>query len=238
MIVIPDIHGRDFWREAVKGNEEEEMVFLGDYVDPYSYYEDVPEWEGMVALAEVIDFKKKHPANVTLLLGNHDLSYLSPLVAADRHDDENHDIIKSLLKKNLDMFDIVHEREIDGRRFIFSHAGILPAWLEANKDVVGDMTLEKGVGRLNELFHAGVLYKALGNVSAYRGGPDEAGSIVWADLNEHMDLLSKNNGVNDNIFQVFGHTLQSLGRPLVMSTFACVDCKRAFMLNTSGEVEV
>ena len=35
MIIIPDVHGRKFWRNAVKGFETEKIVFLGDYVDPY-----------------------------------------------------------------------------------------------------------------------------------------------------------------------------------------------------------
>lgn len=35
-IIIPDIHGREFWREAVKGIDgETHVVFLGDYLDPY-----------------------------------------------------------------------------------------------------------------------------------------------------------------------------------------------------------
>ena len=35
-IVIPDVHGRDFWRSAVRGREKEKIIFLGDYVHPYS----------------------------------------------------------------------------------------------------------------------------------------------------------------------------------------------------------
>ena len=42
-IVIPDVHGRDFWRSAVRGREEEKIIFLGDYVDPYS-------WEGILSI--------------------------------------------------------------------------------------------------------------------------------------------------------------------------------------------
>ena len=35
-IIIPDIHGRDFWRWVVAHRKEEEtVVFLGDYLDPY-----------------------------------------------------------------------------------------------------------------------------------------------------------------------------------------------------------
>ena len=37
MIIIPDVHGRSFWKEYVKGHEEEDIIFLGDYLDPYGY---------------------------------------------------------------------------------------------------------------------------------------------------------------------------------------------------------
>ena len=36
MIVIPDIHGRAFWRRAAMETAgKEHIVFLGDYLDPY-----------------------------------------------------------------------------------------------------------------------------------------------------------------------------------------------------------
>ncbi|MDO4214266.1 MAG: metallophosphoesterase [Bacteroidales bacterium] len=68
-IIIPDVHGRKFWRAAVQGHEEDKIIFLGDYVDPY-------DWEGISAseafkeLQDIIAFKKEHPDNVVLLLGN------------------------------------------------------------------------------------------------------------------------------------------------------------------------
>ena len=71
MIIIPDIHGRTFWKSAVKGRETEEIVFLGDYVDPYSELEGLEPLDGFIALSEIVEFKKLHPDNVTLLLGNH-----------------------------------------------------------------------------------------------------------------------------------------------------------------------
>lgn len=35
-MVVPDVHGRDFWREPVKKYIEtvDRVVFLGDYLDP------------------------------------------------------------------------------------------------------------------------------------------------------------------------------------------------------------
>ena len=35
ILVIPDIHGRIFWKDATKFDGE--IIFLGDYVDPYPH---------------------------------------------------------------------------------------------------------------------------------------------------------------------------------------------------------
>ena len=40
-IVIPDVHGRDFWRDVVSEYlaSDVKFIFLGDYLDPYEYEE-------------------------------------------------------------------------------------------------------------------------------------------------------------------------------------------------------
>ena len=35
IIVIPDIHGRQFWCRAVELYPDADTIFLGDYHDPY-----------------------------------------------------------------------------------------------------------------------------------------------------------------------------------------------------------
>ena len=42
ILVIPDIHGRSFWKEAVSDKIEkvDKVIFIGDYLDPYP-------WEGI-----------------------------------------------------------------------------------------------------------------------------------------------------------------------------------------------
>ena len=38
IIVVPDIHGRDFWKSAVDCIDEcDRVVFVGDYFDPYNF---------------------------------------------------------------------------------------------------------------------------------------------------------------------------------------------------------
>ncbi len=36
MLIVPDIHGRDFWKEPVRDAlGKEHILFLGNYLDPY-----------------------------------------------------------------------------------------------------------------------------------------------------------------------------------------------------------
>ena len=38
ILIIPDIHGRDFWVEPCSHIDEfDKVIFLGDYHDPYPY---------------------------------------------------------------------------------------------------------------------------------------------------------------------------------------------------------
>ena len=46
LTIIPDVHGRPFWRDAVKDAVKDvadtPVVFLGDYLDPYP--QDMVTW--------------------------------------------------------------------------------------------------------------------------------------------------------------------------------------------------
>ena len=233
MIIIPDVHGRDFWKNAVKGHENEEIIFLGDYVDPYCSLENIPLENGLKSLAEIIEFKKSHPKNVILLLGNHDLSYLSEHFINNRYDCDNDDKIIPLISDNLSLFKIAHEKKISTTRYIFSHAGILPTWLEYNDFLLGEIPPGKEVEIINNLFPSNELLRALSNVSSYRGGYHDAGSCVWADVNEHFDLEP----INDiNTYQIFGHTLQTSEEAVITDKFACIDCRHAFILDDEGNL--
>lgn len=248
MIIIPDVHGRDFWKSAVKGREDEEIIFLGDYVDPYTNYEGIKPSAGMECLLEIIAFKQLHAQNVTLLLGNHDLSYLSSYLVQCRHDYDNHDTIRTTLLDNLALFSLAHEKTIAGRHYIFTHAGILPAWLKENERILGKLAPENAVEKLNEGLASGDIYAALGDVSFYRGGHLDVGSCVWADVSEHKSNAARFyrevcedehplESMWADVFQIFGHTQQVGGRPVVSPFFACLDCRKAFTLADDGNLK-
>ena len=113
LIIIPDVHGRQFWRSAARGHEEEKIIFLGDYVDPYAWEEILPG-EAFKELRDIIAFKEEHPDNVVLLLGNHDLGYLDPSICTCRRDSYRAEKIRREFEDNLDLFDIVHIEDVDG----------------------------------------------------------------------------------------------------------------------------
>ena len=234
MIIIPDVHGRRFWRDAVKGHEEDKIVFLGDYVDPY-------EWEGItpgdafLELKDIIAFKKAHPDNVTLLLGNHDLGYLDYAICTCRMSIALHGKIKRILKDNLDLFDLVHIADEPTGKILFSHAGIADSWVKKHADFLKDSE-EFRPERLNELLHGDeaerdLLFLSLSEVSPYRGGSDKVGSPVWADVQEFLD----GEKLIDGYLHMFGHTLHEGGVIGVPENGFCLDCGRAFILNQTEE---
>ena len=74
MIIIPDIHGRTFWKDAVKqAREDEQVIFLGDYMDPYPQ-EEISFEQTTSNLKEIISYKKENMDKCVLLLGTMTLS--------------------------------------------------------------------------------------------------------------------------------------------------------------------
>ena len=232
-IVIPDLHGRRFWRRAVEGHEDDRIVFLGDYLDPYRW-EEITPGDSTREFKAVIEFRKAHPDNVVLLLGNHDLGYLDPSVCECRRDIFGAERNRRILEDNLDLFDLVHETSVDGRAVLFTHAGIRQDWVRLNDWLFPEGTFKPE--RLNTMLHDPAkrddLMLTLSQVSAYRGGYDPVGSPVWADANEFVDTGDFLPGY----LHVFGHTLHSGGPVPIRSGGWCMDCADAFRMDRTGQV--
>ena len=229
-IIIPDVHGRQFWRSAVQGHEEEKIIFLGDYVDPYAWEEILPG-DAYKELQDIIAFKKEHPNNVVLLLGNHDLGYLDTSICTCRRDSYRSEKIRRKFEDNLDLFDIVHIEDVDGGKVLFSHAGIAENWIKHRSKLVGKMNGFRPE-HLNEMLHGDQaererLFLALADVSWYRGGMDNVGSPVWADVEEYLNGERLLGGY----LHIFGHTLHEGGPINVRDHGYCLDCARAFVLD-------
>ena len=227
IVIIPDVHGRRFWRSAVQGHEGGRIVFLGDYVDPYPQ-EGIDQKAAFQELLDIIALKRAKPSNVVLLLGNHDLGYLDSEICTCRMDWEREKEIRQTFLDNLDLFDLIHIECTSEGNILFSHAGISEQWVKKNKSLF-DVGVFNPL-KLNEMLHDANarpgLFKALSCVSWYRGGLDKFGSPIWADVNE---FLSGNRFIG-GYFHVFGHTLHDGGPINVRGRGLCLDCAQAFAL--------
>ena len=73
ILICPDIHGRKFWHKAIEMIDEvDQVVFLGDYLDPYSY-EGITFEDALTELEGILAFKEDYPDKVVLLVGNHEI---------------------------------------------------------------------------------------------------------------------------------------------------------------------
>lgn len=236
MIIIPDIHGRDFWKESVYENiGEEHIVFLGDYLDPYED-EQIAPWEVFPQLEEIVALKKEHPDSVTLLLGNHDIHYLTERGRGSRYDYIRGAQIKRFIREKADAFQLTYETEIAGKKFLFSHAGIVAGWMEHNREFLEDAKPETIGSILNGMWddHSSwpVLFSVLADVSYSRWGRAPFGSPIWSDVDDMRADAPELPGY----YQIFGHSQQEKG-PVITDCFACLDCRRAFRLTEDGNIK-
>jgi predicted phosphodiesterase len=59
ILIIPDVHGRSFWKKAIEQHMDEcdKVIFLGDYIDPYED-EHITRKQAIATLDEIISFKR------------------------------------------------------------------------------------------------------------------------------------------------------------------------------------
>lgn len=236
MIIVPDIHGRDFWKKPVHENlGKEHIVFLGDYLDPYED-EQITPWEVFPQLEEIVALKKEHPDSVTLLLGNHDIHYLTERGRGSRYDYIRGAQIKRFIREQADAFQLTYETDIGGKKFLFSHAGILAGWIEHNKEYL-DYATPDAIGQvLNDMWADRscwpVLFSILADVPYSRWGRAAFGSPTWSDVDDMRTDAPELPGY----YQIFGHSQQE-SEPIITEYYACLDCRRAFRLTEDGELE-
>ena len=239
-LIIPDVHGRSFWKEPVEQvlkSTDARIIFLGDYLDPYP-----DEWDetynykeiSIEVFKEIIELKKQYPNRIVLLIGNHDCSYCIGTHICDcRRDRKNTREIENLFRDNRELFQLAEETDINNKHFIFSHAGILKGWVER---VWGEDMNREGFNIVNELNnawlidHYGIL-NSLGYYDGYRGWDGfKYGSCVWSDIRSWLDVTPEETyGYN-----IVGHT--RCYKPVILDTIAMLDVSKAFYLDSNGDV--
>ncbi|MDR2680719.1 MAG: metallophosphoesterase [Tannerella sp.] len=225
ILIVPDVHGRKFWKPAL--DYKGEVIFLGDYTDPYPAegITDEDAWQNML---QIVDFKQQNPDRITLLVGNHELHYYDRKFQAGRFEkqyyEKYHDILTG--EKTAGLFRLC--RKIDN--YLFIHAGITKGWYDLHKKdflPLGD-DLET---QLNQLFVQKIVsfYEA----SFERGGWDNYGSPLWADIHEYDDETEP---FDKDIIQIIGHTQITTEEPYVKGNIRLVDNRRLYLL-ADGELK-
>ena len=230
ILIIPDVHGRSFWKEAVETGDYEKVVFLGDYTDPYEW-ENIAEDDALDNFLSIIEYKEQNPDKVVLLLGNHDLQYYSEyyheLTEGSRYNPISAIYLEQLFRENKGLFQLAYDMDWGGRLYLFSHAGVTQSWLKRNLDLIRKPDAQ----HLNRLMDTNEGLQALAQVGVARWGDYPTGSMVWADSDEMV--------VSDPLpdtYQIVGHTQQFDG-PIITDKFACLDCRAAFSLDQKGQLQ-
>lgn len=193
-LIIPDVHGRKFWREPCEDMSRwDKVIFLGDYVDPYP--DEATQEDVLTEIKDIIALKEVYKDKVILLWGNHDLfywcePYRKSLEHWSRHDYKRHDEIQTIFTQVKDLFQFAYSQD----NLLFTHAGL-------NNNVAKDIA-HIDAESINKYYNNN--QRELARVSIYRWGPDQYGSAVWCDIREiYGNTPCK---LLKDIFQIFGHT--------------------------------
>lgn len=230
MLIVPDIHGREFWKDAVEKSSNLTTIFLGDYHDPYPY-ERISRNASLENFKEILNYARRHE-NVTLLLGNHDLQYIFDPLTSSRFDFHNFRTLRRMFMNNLDLFRLVELRDISGKKVLFSHAPVIPGWLE-EVGIVGNIAdivdiLNQLVAQLGTSLECrDDAERKLWRISFHRGGQCNYGSPIWAD-----DCEIEGNLLPDVVYEIFGHTQQDF-EAQINEHWANLDVRKAFLLSSS-----
>ena len=257
-LLIPDVHGRSFWKEALEKYNKEDypnltIVFLGDYVDPYEF-EGVSRQNAIDNFQEIIDVAKSDN-RIHLLIGNHDMHYWYNAEYKSRVDNKNYNKIKDMFLQNFTLFNIAYEEIINDKRYLYTHAGVSSFWLQ-HLQFVGKMALSMHADKLtdeqkeycdflkNFTLSADNLNKLKLNfqgqanlwmASYARGGDNSCGSCIWEDWTEWLYKGMEIKG----LWQIFGHSRWSKDDPENLGIdrrrhIACIDTASAWTITDKG----
>ena len=173
-----------------------------------------------------------------IVLNIKDCGYRFDLDICDcRTDYDNFERIRSIFVENKDLFQLAYEAYINGKHFIFSHAGIHKGYVDyafpEEKDYINE---ENIVAYFNNAYYTEEphVINSLGMYDRYRGSWGyDVGSLVWADVHS---WLGEYDGYG---YQVFAHTQLEHGcGGIIKENFAMLDSSQAFIINELDEVKI
>lgn len=189
VLVCGDLHGRYEIAEDLLYKYDEPVIFVGDYLDSYT----VPRKDQIRTLSLIMDACEQRP-NTIGLIGNHEMSYLSPTRRCSGWSTEVQAYVSDVrdrMLKTLHLFASVYG-------VLITHAGVSNNFLHNVTDTA--LLYNDHAKTFNAI--CGVLDRLsdndLNSVGYSRGGTHDCGGPLWCDWTEFEPI----NGIR----QVFGHT--------------------------------
>lgn len=254
ILVVPDVHGRTFWKEPVMRHLDDVdiVVFLGDYLDPYSD-EDGLAPDIFENLMEIVELKRANREKVILLKGNHDEHYSSirfcELAHGSRMDKQNWDKYHEFFNEYSELFKIAQLEEVHGFPYVFTHAGLTAYWLNKvnstlwhmndNEISISDPHIIEKINALDSTVQGQVLLSVVGKRRSFIGG-EKTGSVLWADVNEHPTPRAYIVYGLSQAFQVFGHTIIDKGTNdmILFENLAMIDSQQCFIIDEGSQERI
>lgn len=220
ILIVPDVHGRQFWEPALYYPGQ--IIFLGDYTDPYPS-EGISFEQAYEVFVRIVEFKAHNPERVTLLIGNHELHYYDHEYACSRFSPRHYMAMHEILTNEAtrDLFQVCKQVG----RYLFSHAGILKEWYDCHYKELEPLgtTLEE---RINNFFRDNPA--AFHEISILRNGESRCGSPLWVDIQEHLDATAP---LDSDIMQVIGHTQMDNKEAYIKDSICLMDNRRLHLLS-------
>lgn len=194
------------------------MVFLGDYLDPYTYFEDITHEQAYNNFIEILEFAKANPLRVILLYGNHDNFYTDKTRECCRHDYHNYNTISKLFNDHKHLFRYAYKQG----NYLFTHAGVSDKWIKQFKlENINEDTIVDYINSNPE---------SIWWVGSSRGGFGYSGPL-WCCWEGEWPYV--NNPFN--LTQCIGHTMEGLeNEPQKMGdkNVYMFDVQNCFLLDT------
>lgn len=245
ILVLPDIHGRTFWQEPLKYKDKfDHIIFLGDYFDPYPN-EVITPHEAVENFKNILQVFTEEEINgvdgkVEFLMGNHDAHYIIPEAPISSRYCRNKEVKQDII--NLLSYLKLHHQlilntwiTIKDTTYLFTHAGINKDWFDNNPQVCDINT--PGLIKQHEIPNN---WSDISTVGSIRGGIGSGGPL-WDDVREFI-----NQPKFSPYYQIFGHTQlgdwvnkdkikeMNKGKEVNCEDFACLDCRKAFVIDEKG----
>ena len=196
-LFVGDIHNHDYMFKDIYNLDKkynfDRIILFGDYVDDWN----TDNHNSLETLDIAISLKQDLGYKVTLLLGNHELSYLG--YPCSGHKYELEDIVRMKLEENIDLFDFYTIVKCKDRNYICTHAGLTNGYIN---NFLGGQDNWKYI--LDSFSKAKLKNLLPFTVCSYlRGGKDEYSSCMWCDIREHKYFYLQEQIIP---FQIIGHT--------------------------------